>query len=646
MARQTSPRNENNEWPTNSPKTSGIADDDKFDRSGVPKSRIDKDLIDVVSPAIKLTDKVQNLTVTTFTSYLKIVLSHCCKFDDSVLAQNIFSNNGEIIANNADAYYTLTYEGREYILKQLLSIYHWYQNNMKDEKELRIVIWHLQRYGLPLVIIATRYLHWKTMDWYNFAYHLEIDPNGQNSREGLMVLSDPCRKVVRQGVNQTVNQMYISNPNLQKFPAFFSVSRLNDGLWQIELLPAFWSKLRNNFPIDEQRREASKRYTRPRNKSLRLDLGPDRMEDTFRYLICDKLQLNDSRDGHKVLPTNSRYNYVDSWSVPAIDLTKDDDEIIVNTQPTYGSTPKQKKRRSIPTITPSLPSSMRKQNTNKPPGSVTFANDIHSGSSSDLSSPPHLRMSSVFSQSGSINNSPTLEPEERNRQKKEAIATLRSIICSLFPEDREIKDNTLGQMTMTNLLQMKQEYKKLKQHDETLVFESEPKVVLGTEANELKVNCVLTHIKYFDWKLGDGSFLHSCTMVNLCDEVMKIMVYQNLMRPIIVDVSNYTMNLMAEHNAVKTKETSIDEYESKIGASFNSYKDNEDYFAIPFETDNFWNRSKQDKFALIIHRSKQKARSKFDKVQDNWEISGYMKLMDEELLKAMKKQFNRIYKNN
>ena len=169
--------------------------------------------------------------------------------------------------------------------------------------------------------------------------------------------------------------------------------------------------------------------------------------------------------------------------------------------------------------------------------------------------------------------------------------------------------------------------------------------MLETQPNDVKIDCVLTHVKYFDWKLSDGSFLYSTTMVKLCDEVMKIMVYQNLMKPIIVDVSNYTMNLMAEHKAVKTKETSIDKYESKIGASFNSYKDNEDYFAIPFETDNYWSCSKQDKFALIIHQSKQKARSKFHKVQNNWEISGYMKHMDEELLKAMKKQFNRTYNN-
>ena len=192
MAQGTSPRNDNNQWPITPPKTSGITDNDKFDRSGVPKSRAHQDLITVKSPAIKLTDKVQNLTVTNFKSYGKTVLSHCCKFDDSVLAQNIFRNNGEIIAKNADAYYNLTYKGREYILKQLLSIYQWYQNNMKDEKELKLVIWLLQRYGLPLVIIATRYLHWKTMDWYNFAYHLEIDPNGGKSRDGLMVLSDPC----------------------------------------------------------------------------------------------------------------------------------------------------------------------------------------------------------------------------------------------------------------------------------------------------------------------------------------------------------------------------------------------------------------------------------------------------------------------
>ena len=226
MAQGKSPRKDNNEWPTTPSTTAGIPDDDKFDRSGVPKSRIDKDLIDVVSPAIKLTDKVQNLTVTTFTSYLKIVLSHCCKFDDSVLAQNIFSNNGEIIANNADAYYTLTYEGREYILKQLLSIYHWYQNNMKDEKELRIVIWHLQRYGLPLVIIATRYLHWKTMDWYNFAYHLEIDPSGGNSRDGLMVLSDPCingdgKKGCLTGCQSNCEPNVQFQPKLTRFSSLF-----------------------------------------------------------------------------------------------------------------------------------------------------------------------------------------------------------------------------------------------------------------------------------------------------------------------------------------------------------------------------------------------------------------------------------------
>ena len=169
--------------------------------------------------------------------------------------------------------------------------------------------------------------------------------------------------------------------------------------------------------------------------------------------------------------------------------------------------------------------------------------------------------------------------------------------------------------------------------------------MLETQPDDAKIECLVTHVKYFDWKLGDDSFLHSVTMVKLCDEVMKLMVHQNLMKPIIVDVSNYTMNLMADHKVVNTKETSIDEYESKIGDLFNSYKDNIDYFAIPFETDKYWSRSKQDKFALIIHQSKQKARSEFHKVQNNWEISGYMKHMDEELLKAMKKQFNRTYNN-
>ena len=106
--------------------------------------------------------------------------------------------------------------------------------------------------------------------------------------------------------------MYSSNPNLQDFPAFFSVSKLNDGLWEITLLPAFWSKLQNNFPIDMQRLAASTRFVRPGNKSLRLDLGPDTMEDTFCYLICDKLHINESRNGHKVSPTNQRYKFVDS----------------------------------------------------------------------------------------------------------------------------------------------------------------------------------------------------------------------------------------------------------------------------------------------------------------------------------------------
>ena len=73
------------------------------------------------------------------------------------------------------------------------------------------------------------------------------------------------------------------------------------------------------------------------------------------------------------------------------------------------------------------------------------------------------------------------------------------------------------------------------------------------------------------------------------------------MKPIIVDVLNYAMTLLAEYQVVRIKETTIDQYVSKIGDSFNSYKDNRDYFAIPFETDTYWSRSKQDKFALIIH---------------------------------------------
>ena len=77
---------------------------------------------------------------------------------------------------------------------------------------------------------------------------------------------------------------------------------------------------------------------------------------------------------------------------------------------------------------------------------------------------------------------------------------------------------------------------------------------------------------------------------------------------------------------------------------FNSYKDNKDCFAIKFEKNCYLSCSKQDKFALIIHQTKQKAHKEFHNAQNDWGTTGYMKHMDEQLLEAMKKQFIKTYK--